>query len=262
MDKRTATLTLTEKLVNLGYISLVVDPAVKSYLLNNAKSVVLALKKGRIRTVHLGELHYSRFKETLVPKGSLPSELGDFPEANYFFAEGGNSSDYGHYLKNPLVTPVALIGEAEERVLKESFYKGAEDKVAKAFEVLNLPNFIGQYNFYCSWSGELPLPLQLKKGYRPFMEGEKVELGDIIRGTNSGNYYLVDEIRADKKGVKDYIGYTFINEALTNMAGTERKECSDCNAIPVKKGILDADFLKFVFSLPYEEQNINANKTL
>ncbi|MDP2908813.1 MAG: hypothetical protein Q8N77_03320, partial [Nanoarchaeota archaeon] len=171
MDKRTATLTLTEKLANLGYMNLVVDPAVKSYLLNNAKSVILALKNGRIRTVPLGELSYSHFEKNPVPKGYLPSELRDFPEANYFFAEGGKLSDYGAYLKNPLVTPVALIGEAEERVLKESFYKDVADKVAKAFEILNLPNFIGQYSFYCSWSGELPLPLQLKKSYRPFREG-------------------------------------------------------------------------------------------
>ncbi|MDP2908527.1 MAG: hypothetical protein Q8N77_01845, partial [Nanoarchaeota archaeon] len=76
-------------------------------------------------------------------------------------------------------------------------------------------------------------------------------------GKESRSYYIVDEIQ--KKFVK---GFQFEDDALTNSTGHGRMECNNENILIVKKGIPDADFLAFVFSLPYEEQNIKANKVL
>lgn len=261
MDKRTATLTLTEKLANLGYINLVADPAVKSYLLNNAKSVILALKKGRIRIVPLGELYYSHFEKTPVSRGYLPSELRDFPEANYFFAEGGKLSEYGPYLKNPFVTPVALIGGIEERVLRETFYKDVPDEIVKAFEVLRIPNFIDAYSVYSSLKEGEVLPFSFGI-YRPFEKDDKIELGDIIQGSSSKRYYLVDEINS--AGIN---GYRFKDGALKTPAEGKKDDeryghCEYSMVIPVKKRLSDVNFFDFVFSLPYEEQNIEVNKII
>jgi len=162
MDKRTATITLAEKLRELGYSNRVRDQAIESYLLNNAKSVVLDLEEGRLN----GKFYFSNDEAE--------------PRANYFFnireGEGGN-----------WVTSVALIGEVEERILRKEFYKDVPDEVVKAFEVLEIPNFIEYYKTYSSLSED--------------------------------DYFLL-----------------------------------------VTKRFSSEEFLNFVFSLPYEDQNIAVNK--
>ncbi|MBM3199603.1 hypothetical protein FJZ53_01610 [Candidatus Woesearchaeota archaeon] len=264
MDKRKATITLTEKLNGLGCISLVTDPAVKSYLLNNAKSVVLDLKKtGRVITHCLDAYYFDLHKFTsdtidTINRDSLPYGIRDYTNANYFFIEKNPDSSGSRIF----ATPAAIIGEAEERVLRENFYKNVPETILQALEELQILNFIDAYSIYSSLKPDEAQALKLGI-YRPFKKKDKIEIGDVIQGSKSGRYYLVDKIRSGG-GIE---GYRFQDATLkTPATGKEDDslygECgSDC-IIPVKKRLSDTAFFSFVFDLPYEDQNLEANKSL
>lgn len=261
MDKRKATLTLTEKLSGLGCISMVTDPAIKSYLLSNAKSVVLDLKKsGRVVT-HCIESHsfdISKLWSDTIKVDSLPYNLRDYKTANYFFIEKHYDSSGSSFF----ATPAAIVGEAEEKVLRENFYKNVPDNVLKAFETLQVPNFIEQYKNYLLLSKEQDVTL-LKDNcvYIPFEDSMKVELGDIIQGSKSKNYYIVEEID-NEGGIK---GHRFEDTALTipskdGLIG----DCSHDHLIKFKKKmmIFNPSFLEFVFNLPDEGKNLVADRVI
>lgn len=240
MDKRTATLTLTEKLVELGYLNSVDDPAIKSYLLDKAKSVVLDLKKGKLE-------YYD-------------SEQGK-PRANYLFYSSRRIflDKYGNKKTYETVTPVALIGEIEERVLRENFYKDVPNEIIKAFEIFGISNFIEQYKFYSSLSeGNFQDDDILNlcgNVYTPFKTGMGVEIGDIVQGTMSKRYYKVEKIADERiEGFRFHDGelkYPDKEESYAN--------CDFKNMVPIKKCVYSENFLNFIFTLPYEEQNIPAN---
>ena len=169
MDKRTATLTLTEKLRELGYYNQIEDPVVKSYLLDNAKSVILDLEEGRLKC----EFCYTS-------------------RSNYFFYIGDGTGE----------TSVALIGEVEERILRKKFYKDVPDEVVKAFEVLEIPHFIEHYKTYSllsedNFQGDHTLSPD-GEVYIPFKKGLDVGIGDLVQGAQSKRYYLVDKVIKDK----------------------------------------------------------------
>lgn len=261
MDKRKATLTLTEKLNELGCINFVTDPAVKSYLLNNARSVVLDLKKAGRIVIHSLEAYYfdsSKFVSDNINRDYLPYGIRDYTNANYFFIE----KNYDSSSSRIFVTPAAVIGKAEERALREKFYKNVPEEVSNAFETLNIPNFIDAYSVYSLLNVDEVLPLSLGI-YRPFKKEDKIELGDIIQGSKSGRYYLIDKIRNDG-GIE---GYRFQDASLKTPAtgkkdDTVHGECSSDYIIRVKKHLSDISFFNFVFVLPYEDQNIEINKSI
>ncbi|MDP2906433.1 MAG: hypothetical protein Q8O03_00685, partial [Nanoarchaeota archaeon] len=261
MDKRKATLTLTEKLNELGCISMVTEPAVKSYLLSNAKSVVLDLKKGGRVVTHCVDPYYfslSNFESETISRSRLPIGLSGYTAANYFFTEKHYDSSGSRFF----ATPAAVVGKAEERVLREIFYKNVPDNVLKAFEALQLPNFVEQYKNYLLLFKEQDVIL-LKDNcvYIPFEEGMKVELGDIIQGAKSKNYYVVEEI--EKEG--DIKGHRFEDTALTipSKEGPV-SDCSRDNLIKFKKKVMtfNPSFLEFVFNLPDEDKNLIADKVI
>lgn len=258
MDKRKATLTLTEKLNELGYINAVIDPSVKSYLLNNAKHVVMDLKTpGRVTALGVGSYYFnlSNFEGGSVNRHAIPSSLAECSEANYFLVE--ESPNKGYFL----VTHAAIIGEIEERVLREKFYKEVPENVAKSFGVLKIPNFIDAYSIYSSSQVD-KVPLLKFWTYRPFKKEDMLEIGDIVQGAQSGRYYLVDKINSD--GIE---GYRFQDDALKIPAEGKKDDkvygdCSNNYIISVKKRLSDPNFSEFVFSIPYEDQNIEVNKVL
>lgn len=261
MDKRTAILTLTEKLRKSGYINLIIDPTVKACLLNTAKHKVLDSGKGRIRAFSISSIDLGEFEREVVQH--IPYSLEHlFPQANYFFVEGGSKSDYGDTWRNALVTPAALVGEIEEQVLRGKFYKNVPEKISKSFEVLEITNFIDAYNVYSLLKPDEFLPLRFGV-YRPFKKGEIVSLGDIIQGSTSKRYYTVEEIKSNG----DIEGHRFQDIDLKTPATGKKDdniygECCRNSLIPVKKYLYDTSFFDFVFALPYEDQNIEVNKVI
>jgi len=172
MDERTATLILTKKLRSSGYVNVIMDPVVKSYLIDNAKSIVL-------------DLHPGKLNVTPYEKKELERE---FPESNYHFISHVEEArtygyDFGSYiLKNALVMPIALIGSIEEKVLEEKFYKDVPEDIAEAFGVLNISNFIRYYEIYSSHSrSDFPgLCYNLRNHTKPSDEKRILEFFEFV----------------------------------------------------------------------------------
>ena len=265
MDKRTATLTLTEKLQQMGYVNLVADTAVKSYLLENTKSVILYLGDDSSRFIDSKEIDLS--KDIKYDKLSLSSLKQKYPQANYLFAEK-NKPGLDGKLNNTFITPAAIIGEEEERILKKEYYKDIPYFVRKALETLEIPNFIADYETYSSIGTDietqkLEIKLTFNKEnssqfYFPFKENDSVEIGDIIQGKKTNRYYLIEKIESNKMS-----GPRFKDAELKIPANLNHGFCEIDDLKPIFKLYnITQEFIKFAFVLPAQEQNINLNQKI
>ena len=265
MDNRTATLTLTEKLQQLGYVNLVADTAVKSYLLENNKSVILYLGNDCSRFIDSKEIDLS--KDTEFDKLSLSNLKQKYPQANYLFVEK-NKSGLDGKLNNSFITPAAIIGEEEERILKREYYKDVPYFVRKALEILDIPNFIADYEIYSSIGTDidtqkLEIKLTFNKEnssqfYFPFKDTDSIEIGDIIQGKKTKRYYLIERIESNKM-----FGPRFKDAELKIPANLDQGLCEIGALKPIFKLYnITHKFIKFAFTLPAQEQNINLNKNI
>ena len=260
MDKRTATLTLTEKLQQLGYVTIVYDDVIKSYFLEKAKSIVLDFGYSKSQIID--------FKGTDISSEiDIVSTLSYFktkcPKANYLFAKEKMITQGAVSCKN-LITPAAIIGEEEERILKKECYKDVLYDIHKALEVLNIPNFIEIYEIYLSLNDD-DTEFKILSGqkdqlpiYRPFKNEDTIEIGDIIQGTETEKYYLVKEIQND--GIK---GSRFLDDQLKTL-DQDNSDCPNKFIKPIYKSYHQklSEFMKLVLTLPQEEQNININERI
>lgn len=258
MNKETATLTLTEKLQQIGHVNIVTDSAIKSHVLENAKSKVLDITEQG-----LTPLAFNWIDINPVGFGVIYDLKQKYPQANYFFTEGKKaSSDSG--LENALITPVSIIGQTEERILKRKCYKDVPYKIRRALEILEIPNFIKAYEIYLSLeSGDIALekftcPAGESMIYKPFKSGDIVEIGDVIQGTESKKYYIVESINSN--GIT---GQRYTDAKLKILDGNNAG-CDSKFITPIYKyGLKEfSEFQEFVFSLPSEEQNIIANQQI
>ena len=266
MDERTATLTLTEKLHQLGYVNHVIDAAMKSHILENAKSSVLGLGCSNPEVIDFNEIDLS--KDTKSEEFSKLKEK--FPQANYLFAEV-NKTGLEAELGKTLITPAAIIGKEEERILKNKYYKDVSYQVRWALDILEIPNFIEAYKIYSSLD---PQDFDLKKiecenafkekdpskFYVPFKKEDSVEIGDVVKGTITHKYYLVDKIEEEKVW-----GSRFNDSELKSPCHDKiHGACVYENMIKIYKyhSEISEDFQKFVFSLPPEDQDIEINKII
>ena len=265
MDKRTATLTLTEKLQQMGYVNLVADTAVKSYLLENTKSVILYLGDDSSRFIDAKEIDLS--KDTKYDKLSLSNLKQKYPQANYLFAEG-NKTKLGGESCDTLITPAAIIGEEEERILKKEYYKDVPYFVRKALEVLEIQNFIADYETYSSIgtdieTGKSEIKLTFNKEnssqfYFPFKDSDSIEIGDIIQGKKTDRYYLVEKIESNKM-----IGPRFKDAELKIPANINQGFCEIDSLKPIFKLYnITHEFKEFAFALPAQEHNIYLNQRI
>ena len=265
MDERTATLTLTEKLQQMRYVNIVIDAAMKSHILDNAKSSILNLGCYNSEVIDFNEIDFSkntREKEFLKIKEK-------FPQANYIFAEG-NKTGLEAKLGKTLITPAAIIGKEEERILKNKYYKNVSYQIKWSLDILKIPNFIEAYKFYSSLNPQdvdikkLECQNTVKKNksilYIPFKEKDRVEIGDIIQGRVTGKFYLVEKMGDDR-----IWGSRFDDVELKTPCKPD--EYGACKYEIMKKILkynfeISEEFKTFIFSLPQEDQNIEINKII
>ena len=260
MDKRTATLTLTEKLQQMGYVNIVHDDVLKSYFLEKAKSVVLDFGYSKSQIVDFKGIDISSERNIEITLSDFKTK---FPKANYLFAKEKMITQGAVSCRN-LITPAAIIGEAEERILKKECYKDVLYDIHNALEVLDIPNFIEIYDIYLSLKDdnidfkELSGQKDSSIMYRPFKKEDTIGIGDIIQGYESKKYYLVKEIQKD--GIK---GPRFLDDQLNTLDEND-SNCPNKYINPIYKfyPIILLEFMKFVLTLPKEEQNININEKI
>jgi len=267
MDKEEATRILAAELVKAKGQKFVINPAHQKHLLEKAISYCpIEYEKPFSLKIRAD---YFEDKANAGPimmenKQGVMEYCSKVSDANYVFTKVSQSLGVGgtKYSIYPYISLLnsfsffALIGEKEEIDLINLFYKDVSERIVEAFEVLEIPTFIEQYKAYTSLSEEDDSLIGL---YTPFKKGEAVEVGDIVQGWSSKKYYLVDKV--GRNG--DIGGHKFLDEFLKkpyegkNRYGT----CERGYAIPVKK-FYSEEFVNFIFNLPYEDQNVTANKII
>jgi hypothetical protein len=271
MDKKTAVKILTKEIVKAQGQKFIADTAHKKHLLETALAYCdiehekpFSFKKHNIWPYSpqwiFDDAKYEELEKDY--KKSLTDYCSKVADANYVFVEhSGNTYFEARWSLVSFMDTFsffALISGSEVEYLRTTFYKNVPDEILEAFDVFKIPNFIEAYKNYLSVSGEENV---LKFGmYVPFQSGMEVEIGDVTQGKTSKRYYLVEKVLSDGS----IEGHRFEDESLT--IPHEKKPYGDCNSdyiIPVKKYVkVDHSFFEFVFSLPYEDQNITANKWL
>ena len=147
MDKRTATPTLTEKLQQLEYITIIADDSLKSYILEKAKSVVLDFGHTKYQ---IAGFKGTDISSKICRDNALSYFKTQCPGANYLFTKE-KKIEPGSASCKSIITPAAIIGETEEIILKKEYYKNVPYDIHKALETLKIPNFIKSYETYLSF---------------------------------------------------------------------------------------------------------------
>ena len=260
MDKRTATLTLTEKLQQMEYVTIVTEDPLKSFFLEKAKSSVLDFGYGKSQIADFEGADISSDRGRYLALSYFKTKC---PEANYLFAKE-NKMEPGTASCKSIITPAAIIGKAEERILKKECYKDVPYDICRAFEVLKIPNIIKFYEAYLSLSSDDSdfKKFQLRAGtsmlYRSFKDGDTVEIGDVVQGTQTKKYYVVKTIQSE--GIT---GSRYLDAELKNL-DCKDLICPNESMIPIYKSYpkVFLEFIELVFSLPKEDQNIDINEKL
>ncbi len=226
MDKREATLRLTRFLADQGYRNEVSDESIKTYLLNNADSVVLDLD-GRLSPV-----------DVCYPK------INNNPEANYLFYEK-NHQNYNKFM------PVAMIGDIEKRLLSKINYKADDDNIHLALNRFEMNSYIKQYRKYSKINreNEEGRDLLLKE-----VSGNRIHKGDIL--TNN-DFYIIP-IGANEFS---YEGWVF-EDILLNNPMDKKMTIKKSETKHLRLLDYDGQFIDFIFSIPKKHQNIEANKLI
>lgn len=266
MDKKTATLILTQELnKNLGH-KIILESEYKDMLIKNA-------------------FHVYPITDTITfwyEKGEFSDYLDkkDLTKFNYLFLEKiqikGNKSHFA-------ATPYAIIGEDEEKDLKRLFYKDISPDVKSAMNFLNIKNFIEIYQCYIN--------SDVSSFRKALQDVEDVKfIKEFIKFCSNLEYDHCDGVH--KKKFEHFGGLKAINSRLkkTNLQSrlsTKRNRSPFCMTFcpnyvhsknltkvvteleekiypleqPFEADILN-NFYNFVFAIPYEDQNIEVNKAI
>jgi len=247
MDKKTATLTLTEKLregnnyhviVNYHYQKKILEESIACYQIGE----IVAFGSYAIR-------------DSLKNKNSALYEKLE-PKADYLFIENFEID------KRATASSFAIIGEEEINQLRNTFYKNVPDDVEVAMKVLDIKNYAELYEKYSN--GELnkelseiyPLFLKFKNSLRDmfcvknsyfptykveeYLKMERKEINKILNERGIDNAYSWSDDTVNQSSVKDIVGKL---ETVRNF-----------DLLP--------SFINFVFTIPHEDQNIEVNKTI
>ncbi|MBM3199799.1 hypothetical protein FJZ53_02590, partial [Candidatus Woesearchaeota archaeon] len=164
MDKKTATLTLTDKLRRLNAPQVVINSVYQKKLVDNA---LACYQVGDI--VAVGSYG---IRDTLKNKNSNLHEKLE-PKANYLFVENIDLD------KRVVVSSFAIISEEEVEQLKNTFYNDVPSDVEAAMNTLNIKNYTEIYNKYSS--GELN---KIIAGYNFYLKFKK-SLDELFFTRNS-----------------------------------------------------------------------------
>ncbi len=248
MDKKTATLTLTEKLRDNNNYHVIVNQYYQKKLLEES-----------IACYQIGEIiafgSYS-IRDNLKNKNSVLYEKLE-PKANYLFIESFEMD------KRATASSFAIIGEEEVSQLRNIFYKDVPDDVEIAMKVLDIKNYAEIYEKYFNEE----LSKVLLREYDLYLKfKESLDSLFFIKGSY-----------CTRENFKAYfgMGQKEINNCLKKVGfGNKAYELDDA---PISKSHIESivrrleaikhfdilqGFFSFVFTLPYEDQNLETNKAI
>jgi len=256
MDKKTVTLTLTEKLRKIEDVKIVSNPAYQEKLI---KDSIACYQTGESERVPYN--FYSPLKKNLK---KTKQKLDSF--ANYLFLDIvlPDTSEYS----SVICSPFAIIGEEEVNTIKQNFYKDVNPDVIYAMDILDIKNFIKIYNHYINFSDDLFKDFKRAKGFFDTVfnisyDGDGEISPDSFESRFGESFSSFNDL-FNKYGVEYLINTKDYRNSNPNHSYIHKNNLFKV-AKQVKNNIVNDDnhiveFFKFVFSLPYEEQNIESNK--
>ncbi|MBL7100571.1 MAG: hypothetical protein ISS23_01310 [Nanoarchaeota archaeon] len=270
MDKEKATRILTKELGDKIGRSVVFEDSYKDNLVKSA-SVIYQTGNPIFAGYHNGQFHTNTGSKNEIAELLLP--FGDsFVEANYYFLKDIHIIGREPYFPRSrfAVTPYALIGEKEKDDLKKLFYKDVHPATLSAMDVLGIENYVELYGVYRNSDRDFFAILEccrfidfiLQVKYDTDNEISKRELNEALgKDINSLNaIFRKINISSYLSLSLDHPGYIHKKSLLEIVDQLKKKE----KYIFMNPDYLEKDFLKgffgFVFSLPYENQNVEANK--
>lgn len=242
MLEEKAILTLSNELAKRNLVNIVYNNAIQLRLTESAKWCPV-YNKGILEAIasSMGLSNYSGInelweaieggqssaRETMIKQAK---KLG----ANYLFIDYHTNSNQSSIEDSPkfylrdfaTITPVALIGKNEERILREIFYKNVPLHINEVFSTLEIRSFEELYQDY-------------SKNSQNFVNqtiSAKIEKDDVVE-TKCSNH----------RGIWRY-------EDL-------KWKCTDHFTI-IKKSEFARSFLDFVFRMPEEDQNQESNNLI
>ncbi len=249
MDKKTATLILTEQLRKHNPPQIVVNPQYWGELIKKSSACyqlgdVVKFWSSEIRE----DIRYGH--EKLLKKTD--------PKANYFFTDNMELDKYS------IGSSFAVIGEEEVNALKNILYKDVPHDAEIAMKSLNIRNYVELYKNY--FDGGLDDPLGKCSTYFKFQN----VLHNLFYNqprclTNLFENYFNMTIKDINKKLKDLE----ITASVSDYEHAINKDSitwiisvfEQSTMIGQFKDLLP-DFFNLVFTIPYKERNIEANKAI
>ncbi|MDP2908807.1 MAG: hypothetical protein Q8N77_03290 [Nanoarchaeota archaeon] len=266
MDKKEATLTLAkESRKKLGYKT-VMEAEYKNILIKNA-SQVYPIANPITFWYEKGEVSDYLEEEALTG-------------ANYIFLEKILTEETRSRFA---ATPYAIIGEEEKKDLKRLFYKDVSPDVKSAMALLGIKNFIEVYQCYIN-SGVSSFEKALQDVEDVKFMKEFVDFCSSLEYNNCGGVHKKKfECFGGLKAINSRFRKTNLQARISTKKGrsplcmtfcpgdvhknnltkiiAELKEKIYPLEQPFEADILN-DFYNFVFSIPYDDQNIDVNKAI
>lgn len=226
----------------------------------------------------------------ILDKALLENE--PFAYANYFFLKDNPNPKHlflkdNYTMKKPFtaITAYALIGEEEKQNLKKIFYKNVQPDTVLAMDLLGIENFIEVYRYYTN--SNLPimetktlsefLHNASKEDYDPDGEIKRDKLGIFSSEKMNNLNYLLEKLgiearlsttkyrKTDAHRFPYHVHKQNVTEIVDQLK-TKHQLMRGLSFFPLKSVNFDdnflSDFFNFVFSLPYEEQNIEVHKEI
>jgi len=290
MDKEKATRTLARELMKANGQNFIVNPAHQKHLLEKAISYYqIEDEKPFSFKIRIGTLEDNATKIstkaldefTTSYKKGLTEDCSRVSDSNYVFTENsqslsiiGSSYTYSRLSLMNTLSFFALIGEKEINNLRELFYKDVHQDLVYAMNKLNIKNFVDFYRFYSKTNCDFFAGLEclrfidfvskLRYDGDGEIHSDKIQ-EDFGNGIDSLNAMFEKigvethiDIKEDRK-TKPEENPGYIHK--TNLLKVVDQVKNKVKYVAYEEDILN-DFYDFVFSLPYEDQNIESNKEI
>ncbi len=225
--------------------------------------------------------YYSSLEKAIADKE-------DCIEANYFFVQDLITDEKDQVIGTLpcdfhfFVTPYYIIGEKEKMQCKKLFYKDVNSKLLRAIETLQMPNYIDIYKEYRNLKQDNPFTnLKIRTLMNDIPNYKFDQDGEIkIKHVNKIQDLSIFNLEFERLGLKSRISITegrkkrmikkyknFVHKkTLLNLEAeikskyAIRTKTSGLTQLEKISNEILKEFYDFAFSLPYEDQNIEANK--
>ncbi|MCK5026278.1 MAG: hypothetical protein KAS15_06795, partial [Nanoarchaeota archaeon] len=299
MHQKEAMMILTEELVRHSGISIVRENWYKKELIKKSKCFYQSNDPIMINYNYYDKIFFEdkpeqtvsgwffsntnqNLKKTVcITIGTLMKKIESCKGANYFFVDDQfqNKSSESLNTSHFFVTPYSIIGEDEIIGLKKLFYKDALPQIQGAMDLLSIENYADVYSLYAN-NRSLDLTDTAVKTFLnswlhfDYLNDSGNKNITVIGIENLGDLDLLNsefkkiglKSRLDttkyrlEKTVKDYPKR--INKKNIKEVVNEIEQKSFLFAQGDSRKELLKNFWDFVFTIPYDDQNIESNQAI